>query len=154
MDNQQAKTSDISWLAGFMDGEGCFSFQPNHVRYLGKPYTFWYPRIRIDNTHIETLNDITFILGEMGVGYNVSWRHPANVKWKTSWDIAIAGMKRVEKLLQIISPYLKTKAEHSKRIQAWIQIRQGHKPGNQHKKYAPYSEQELQLMNEVKAMNH
>ncbi len=148
MGNQQAKTSDICWLAGFLDGEGCFSFQSNHVRYRGQPYSYWYPRIRVDNTHRPTLDDVTYILDELGVGYNVTWRTPTNKNWKPSWCIAIAGMKRTSKFLRVISPYLKTKAEHAKRITAWIQVRQ------QHKQNDPYTEQELQLMAEVKEMNH
>jgi len=154
MGNQQAKVEDICWFAGFADGEGSISFMNSRVKYLGEPYLFYYPRFRVSNTHIETLNYVTQILDNIGVGYNVSWKRPNNLKWHTSWTINIQGMKRVDKLLLIITPYLKTKYETAIRIQSWIQLRLKHKVSNQHIKYDPYSSQELQLMKEVREMNH
>jgi hypothetical protein len=153
MGNQQAKVSDICWLAGFYDGEGSFTFRRNTVKPRTTSYVFYYPSVRLVNTHKPTLEIVLGILDQIPVGHNVSWRYQDNKGWSPSWDIEIRGMKRLETFLPVISPYLKTKSENCKAIEAWIQLRKQHPISNQHIKFPPYTQQELDIIQEVYKRN-
>ena len=163
MGNQQAKVSDIIWLSGFTDGEGCFTFKGG----FQDGGFYYYPSWIIANTDMHTLECVKEILDDIGVGYNVSLRRRKNPNWKPSWCVIIQGFKRLDKFLPVIEPYLKTKSEQCKKMRAWIQLRRNHtynlgnnNASTRHQKQAgrkaatvPYSEQELQLITEVKSYN-
>jgi hypothetical protein len=152
MGNQQAKDTDTAWLAGFIDGEGCLDFVPSHVVTRGRPYLFHYPRVRVSNCDKKTLDDVCWVLEGLGMAYHVSWRHPKNGTDRPSWSLGIQGINRVERFLAIMYPFLRTKAEQCRIMQAWIQLRRQHVIGNQYRKDAPYSAQELALMADLKRL--
>ena len=123
MDNQQPKIgdNDIAWLAGFIDGEGCFDFPEDHVKQLKQPR--WRPRVRIANTDQPTLIDVVNILRGMGVGHFVEHRVPKVTRWSPSWCISIWGLKRVERFLPMVIPHLRTRKRHAELMVEWCRLR-------------------------------
>jgi len=144
MDNQQGKVSevDIAWLAGFIDGEGCIDFQKAYAHRLTNNRIR--PRLRISNTHIDTLNTVTRIMDSMRAGQNVGWRTPQNAKWRKSWDVDISGFKRMHRFLIQITPYLHTKKVQAEAMLDFINSRM------ERSQKELYSENEITLINKVK----
>lgn len=144
MDNQQGKVreTDIAWLAGFIDGEGCFDFQTSYSKRL--IHTRLVPRFRVSNTDVKTLGVVTCIMEAMPIGHHVVWRSPQNVKWRRSWSVEITGIKRMRNLLIMLTPYLNTKQEQAEAMLDFINSRlQGHPKDI-------YKESEITLINKIK----
>jgi hypothetical protein len=112
MGNQQAKTEDIAWLAGFIDGEGSLMMLRHSRGMRGYPYSQqWRPAIKVGGTHIPTLNEVTGVLDAMGLPYHVSWRTPQSSRWAKSWMVEITGLKRCLRWATALKGYLRTKRE-------------------------------------------
>lgn len=146
-DNQQAKIlvqeKDISWLAGFIDGEGCISF----IHRNEKNTNNWRTHVQITNTHVPTLNTCTDILERMGVGHHVWWFENKNKRYSKRWDIRISGFKRVHKLLRIITPYLHTKQERAEIMLDFINLRLPKNPIDK------YGDEEMRLISTMCRLN-
>ena len=123
MDNQQPKTNetDVAWLAGFIDGEGCVDFQKASHKGLRNPR--WIPRIRICNTDFATLIEVVNILRGMEQAHWIDKRQPRNPFHKPSWNLAIQGMKRLPPFIRAVLPYLRTKKTQAETMLRWIEGR-------------------------------
>jgi hypothetical protein len=83
--------TELAWLAGFLDGEGCFRLAPG-------------PRIQLSNTHMGTLEEIQDTWG--GKIRYVTPANPAHRpwgQWQLDGDSALA-------LCEAVLPYLHEKA--------------------------------------------
>mgnify|MGYP001605611434 CR=1 FL=1 len=127
MDNQQAKPSDyeMGWLAGFIDGEGCFSFSHWKKRKGGNEYAV---RFMLGNTHVPSLDRTTNILDRLGLAYHVRWfdRKSPRVDGsprKRLWYISIVGYKRMYRWLVIITPLLYTKRRQAEMLLDFVNLR-------------------------------
>lgn len=158
MDNQQAKVSDLIWLAGFLDGEGYFGFNKNTRYQSGKTYNYWYPRVSISNTYEPVLEQIIKILKDNELAFNVTHNNGRNKREQPNWSIVIQGYKRCKRLLEIIEPYLRVKSNQAELILKWIKSRESHPDfmkGNWGKfNTASYTEDEVHLINKVRLYNH
>jgi len=109
---------DIAWLAGIMDGEGCFSVKRPIVRKSGKArgkmtsYQLW---VVICNTSKAMIDRVSRILTDVGVHHQ-----PIRRVWKgqkaTRWQywLHVAKKDDVLKITRILLPHLtakKTEAE-------------------------------------------
>jgi hypothetical protein len=121
--NQQPNVSDIQigWLCGLIDGEGTLTLRWSAVR--GKRYLA--PFLQIANGDIATLDKCVEILSAIGVGHNVRWIDPAasRLTKRTYWTILVVGMKRLERLLPLIMPYLVTKQRQGHLVWEFIRER-------------------------------
>jgi hypothetical protein len=142
MDDQQGKTLDLAWLAGFIDGEGTITFKVQRGKRLTNlGFIYYYPDIRITNTHQATLKTCTDILDANGLAYHVSHRGAVTVKkWAAAWDIEVKGLKRCERWLQVIAPYLRTKQEKAYLALEYINSRKNYAIGE------GYTERELEIL--------
>ena len=101
----------LSWkyIAGLLDGEGCFDFQCiNNKQYPGRPYIT--PRVRITMT--EPAKNIIEQL-KLQFGGHVEVRVPQNKVWSTAYTWAING-KRARPFLQNVKNHLILKKEQAK----------------------------------------
>lgn len=140
MDNQQAKVSEtnMGWLAGFIDGEGCFDLQRSYVKNLKRES--WRPRLRISNTDVPTLSVVDDIFTKLDAGHHIMWRYPTNRKWLPSWSAEIAGMMKMQRLLIKIIPYLYTKRRRAELMLDFVNSRFEGSSKN------PFSDYELELL--------
>ena len=74
-----------SWLAGFIDGEGCFG--------IGKCRNYNYPRLNIVNTDVTPLIKI-----KENYGGNIGHRKRVKANWKRSYDYYLCNSS-LKKLL-------------------------------------------------------
>ncbi len=139
-DNQQRKVAsnnwrDLVWLAGFMDGEGCFR---GHQGYGGKRLT---PEIIISNTHAPTKDKVHEILQAHGVGHYI-WCEQRIGKQKNQdlWQIRIVGLMRVRTFLRKIAPHLITKREQAQVLYEFCSARL--KTPQHH----PYTDEEREMI--------
>lgn len=84
------------WLAGFIDGEGCFN--------VSRTRTTIYPRLLIANTNIDILRSIQEKYG----GDITSRQQKSN--WKT-YNCYRASWKIFKKIVQDVFPYLTIKKD-------------------------------------------
>ncbi len=149
MGNQQAKTLvlsdyDTGWLAGFMDGEGCFNFTERREK--GQRNS-WRPIVTIVNTHVSTLEKCVSILDAAGVAHYIRWYNPNNPKYAWRWDLQIAGHKRLLRLLNWITPHLFTKQKQAEGILDFLNLRAPKGPGDH------YGNEEMGLIRGVRHLN-
>ena len=103
MDNQQATQFELGWLVGAIDGEGCVGIsrrnRPSRLGFTLKPH------VQIANCDKSFVDRCTEILAKLDIPYHVSFYEGKNRR-SDSWQIAIAGLKRVIKILPLVSPLL------------------------------------------------
>jgi len=104
MDNQQER---LVWLAGFIDGEGHFGI--NRVKrrnHAGSGFQMT-PRITITNTSKDALEYVRETLQAHGLAFYIGWKAPGKDKrTKWQWQLEIAGVKRLNRFIPVIGPYL------------------------------------------------
>ena len=115
-DNQQQTVSDveIGWLGGFLEGEGsiCLQIHRRSAKEGRKTGTIRVtPKVIFTNTDRGMIDACVSILTRLGVGKYVCHSKPNNTKLcpKTSKEIHyvhISGMKRIKRLLDVLSPCL------------------------------------------------
>jgi hypothetical protein len=139
----QSAGNVISWLAGFIDGEGCIGFNKTSKKHYHSPH------VCIVNTHKPTIERIATILSALGVRYWVVSPTCRNKpKYKQDYQIAIRGLRRVKPLLDMITPYLFTKKAQAEAVLEFINYRLSLSPK------APYGEKELRLIALLHELNH
>lgn len=119
IDNPQE--TDFAWLAGILDGEGYVSICMNQHKHRKYGNTIQYlPRINIGSTSNEIIEKCKNILSKL-VGFHLSARKlPSKKIFQT---IAIAGNKRVGKILPFVLPYLTLKKANAERVLEFIELR-------------------------------
>ena len=131
MGNQLGKTDDneirLAWLAGLLDGEGSISLvEQTSGGYQGKlrgSRTIT-PRVSISNTNVPTLRRVEEILTANEIAFYVRWREPGRrygfgTLSKPLWTVWVAGVKRSLRFLEIVLPYLVTKAPQAAVLYDW-----------------------------------
>lgn len=104
-DNQQERPFEaLSWLAGILEGEGCF--QMTKAKY-GK-YTRYYPRVTLVNTDILMLDTVAQIFKSNKIGFHIHTRQRTK-NCKPTMAFTIQGIKRAAKLLPLIIPHMRSK---------------------------------------------
>jgi len=142
MDNQQGNDLDLAWLAGFIDGEGSITFKVQRgERLRGLNLVYYYPSVRICNTDYPTLKVVTDILDAHNLPYHVSHRKPEfRPGYHAAWDVEVKGLKRCERWLLTIAPYLRTKQGKAYLMLEYINSRKNYSMG------AGYSTREEEIL--------
>lgn len=101
------KQSKAAYLAGFMDGEGCFSIVKTYqIKRLvdgskSKSKSIRYHlHVKIANTNKDVLNWIV-----INFGGQISMKQ-SHAGWRTRYDLTITGNGAMEKFILSILPYL------------------------------------------------
>lgn len=141
---------DISWLCGFIDGEGCFTLR-RRVPWGKQKHLTFQPELSICNTHIPTLEAIAQILNTQGLGCYIGGENPTNKKrhpnWKPARRLIVAGHKRLQKLVPLLIPYLRTKKEQAQTVLDFINFR-SHKDTRD-----VYGAEEFEFVEKLKILN-
>jgi hypothetical protein len=96
--------TDIAYVAGFLDGEGCVSLAWRKGK-LG--YNYITPIIQITNTNEEVLIWIKSIFGG-----SIQFRPDTRKTRKDSWCVTMAGETAL-KFLKSVRPYLRIKTKQA-----------------------------------------
>lgn len=115
----------LAWLAGFIDGEGCFYLGFNTAYDRGFPRKTLRTLLLAGNTMPYPIEKATNILKEHGVGFTVGLsKETGNPKWSRALNIKICGQGRVLKICNLLLPYLSCKNEQAKQMIYAIEYRQ------------------------------
>ena len=115
MDNQQERLEeqrplavDLSWLAGVWESDGSFSLFSNECRMKKKDYIQYTPYLQFVNTDPDMVLEVIKILKKIEVGYYQLWRvNQFNDGKKLKGEIRITGIKRNQRFLTYLNPYLR-----------------------------------------------
>lgn len=148
MDNQQERQEvDLGWLAGAVDGEGCYCLsianRPKRAR------TYITPMITICNTDDEFIDNADRILMQNNIPFHISYRKGKG-KNKNSRTISIVGLKRTKKFMDVVRPYLASKSDRVKIFCEYLRRRLEEYPPEMKSKY---SEKDLDLVNALRKLN-
>ncbi len=100
--NAHIRISDIAWLAGILDGEGCLIFNPQH-----KPNRHLL-RLQFTNTDEGILVEIKRILAEWLVPYSFHPSTKNHLGKKPCWNIEVYRRMEISFILEKLIPYLKS----------------------------------------------
>lgn len=78
------------------------------------------PEMQVSNTHKPTIERIADILAAHDIGHHIQTRFDRRAGCKTQYVVRVAGMKRVGKLLGLITEHLFTKREQAEVVQRFI----------------------------------
>lgn len=146
MDNQQVTAFELGWLVGAIDGEGCIGITRRNRKGTRLGFTLK-PHVQISNCDISFIRRCEDALTKMGIPYHVSHYKSKNRR-RESWQIAIAGLKRVNKILPEISSYLcDEKSEKAILVQEFITSRLA----DWHA--APFTKRQLEIFTLVGGLN-
>lgn len=148
MDNQQVTDLELGWLVGAIDGEGCVGITRRNRKECAKTLGFTLkPHVQIANCDIEFINRCSNILKKLETPFHIS-HYSAKTRQRESWQIVIAGLKRVVKILPIINPHLVgEKKEKALLVYEFCTSRLS----DWHA--APFTKRELDLYNQVALLN-
>ena len=152
MGNQQRSLElRLAWFGGILDGEGTISFASKYSPSSRQTYYHFRPYISLTNSSQVMMDEVMKLLDEIGCAYHVrSVNNPAHrdVNWKVCTQINIEGMKRLQRVLPIIRPYLICKGEQADVLLQYIESRFA---GN---RKHHVNDDQLALVLKVKQLNH
>lgn len=146
MDNQQERSRlELAWLGGIIDGEGSLTLRKHRKRkenYIIKPV------IVINNTNKIIIDNIIRIYKKNDIAHWTTLVEYNNKKWKNYWSISIEGLRRIDRAIKILGPWLVGKKRHAEILKKFCTSRL-----NKLGKHVRYSEKELKLVEEIKSLN-
>lgn len=153
MDNPHVLVTEteLAYLAGIIDGEGCISI--NHAGVWKKTKAFQC-KVRVANSNQNLINWVMQILGKLDIKAHIthSKRCEDNPKWKRVYDVAVLNQTKCHTLLKAISPYLIGKKAQASLLLEWIESRWNQKRPEGFR-YIPYSKRELEIVQQLKNLN-
>lgn len=128
MDTEKISKTELGWLAGIIDGEGCIYARINkHNKSIRKLRTNGVYVIRmgvsITNTDVFLIREVSRICEQMKVGFAYSTKPPRAPR-KGVISIIIEGKGRCKKLLSSILPYLINKKSQAEVLLELIKYRE------------------------------
>ena len=114
---------DLNWLAGFIDGEGCFYLGFNICCDREEPRKTLRTLVLVGNSMVEPMIKVSRILKNNGIGFSVGLKRFSNPKWSDSLSIKVCGQGRCYKLSKLLLPYLICKKEQAVQMINVIQYR-------------------------------
>jgi len=115
MGNQQERLFKLGWFVGALESEGCVSLVKSCRNKQGYRYT---PIVHIVNASNIFFSNCIEFLKENNIPFYMYPRKRGNCK-----NLIIRGYKRVEKLLDLILPYMSVKRDRAKLLNSFIKYR-------------------------------
>ena len=111
------KDTDIAWLAGVFDGEGCVGFKGNKARKA--PQVYW----QIDNTDEILLERVHKILMALEVHHHFHKKGKGAKHHKRAWRVQTNGSQHVLKILMCMLPHLTAKRKQAELVCEYLEWR-------------------------------
>jgi hypothetical protein len=90
--------TDLAWLSGIIDGEGCITARQNSIRSLGF-------RVTIESVSTVMINKVRSILHQCGIEHRIEgpmWRERST---RFSYRVRVDKKQDVQRLCILILPY-------------------------------------------------
>lgn len=140
-DNQQKRLTDVGWLAGILEGEGCFSLQ----RKINGTKLSLTPLVQITNTNLLIIDKAQRIVKDLGLACQVYVQKQRAAR--ICYRVVVLGMKRVKRFLDVIDPFIECRREQLECLKAYVNLRLSKAPK------APLERDELELLNKLHVLN-
>lgn len=118
--NPQASLCGLSWLGGIVDGEGCLTVDKRGGK--ARKQQCVAPVVVIVNTDAVLTDKVQEILGKHNIPFYVRV-HPARKTWKPKIEVILSGLRRVLRFLDVIQPYLVSKAHKAALLRSFCESR-------------------------------
>lgn len=116
------KEHNWPYLAGLIDGEGCFSAWRywNANRTDCKPYWQYSCRANITNTNLQLMKWLVqHFGGDYRIAQEATEKHKARLEWRPK------GKANLKRMLLSVLPYLVVKKEQAKLLLEWVDLEYG-----------------------------
>lgn len=142
MGNPQETELTLAFLAGLIEGEGCFSVyrrlrtDGGRARNGGAPTLNYSAQISISNSDARMIEDVHQILDSFQIGHHIQWHGVGLKKGSINPDtgkmvkavravcqINIGKMKRCQTFIPLVLPYLRYKKDQAELMLQWIEYR-------------------------------
>lgn len=143
--NPQVTDLELAWLAGLYDGEGSFFICKNGS-------SKYQMRVTLTNTDSILIAHTVEILDRLGVGPWVSSYTPKSRNSRIAYHIVIGKMANAKKFITSIEPYLVGRSGQASLVLRFIESRLKYE-GTNRGIQAPYTDEEDQIYNDLKALN-
>lgn len=100
----------LAWLAGLMDGEGCFGLYASRTNKRWNEGTMYKPQVYLRMVHRPTIDFAHSIIGGIE---RYEFPPSKQKRCRPTWGISVGSTIRVVELLSAIRPWLVTKAEEA-----------------------------------------
>ena len=121
------KPTDLAWIAGYVDGEGCVVMRSGST-----------PQLMITNTHLPTLQ---FIQEKLGGTIRQISSH-TNLKHRLCYRLDITNQTDCPPVLRLLAPYLREKAGQALLVRMMCHLKKADR--------TPY----LTLLADIKQVEH
>lgn len=109
---ESLKSTDLAWIAGYLDGEGCFMLRKAYVKNekykktkIGVPGWYYYsPRLTLVSTDKESVVFVAKFFGS-----NVARRKLVVSNLRPCYSTEISAIETLRSILEQIMPYLRVK---------------------------------------------
>jgi hypothetical protein len=150
---------ELAWLGGIIDGEGSIGVFLHAQVKDGVRFTTWRPNIQITNTHPRIIDRCCTILTRQNVEFSAHVRSRVNDHWKQTTDIAMMGLRRCERAIPVLRPYVYAKARNLELLDQLVQSRLRRMRGKRQPRLGggsilpPFSAEELALVAAIQEAN-
>lgn len=129
-------TSDLQWLIGVFEGEGCFTLDENRNTYQ--------PKIRFVNTNKLIIEKFTKTLHENSLSWYIYSRE--SERYKTAVEVSITGMLRCKRFLAKTVGLWRSDIynQRAKKLEKFLDLRLTVKKGD------PYTQEQIQIYLDLK----
>jgi hypothetical protein len=111
---------DLIWLAGFMNGEGCFTI----VKVNSRGYLVYRPDIAVVNTNMEVMKEVQIMFYSFGLVGAREWTpSDSNKNYKTAYTVKLASMSACHFMCKTLQEFLRVKRPQSLLLIKWIEYR-------------------------------
>lgn len=118
------KEHNWSYLAGLIDGEGCFSawrywniWKSEHKTPFHNPYWQYSCRVTITNTNLQFMKWLVqHFGGQYRIAREATEKHKARLEWRPK------GKANLKKLILATLPYLVIKREQARLLLEWVDL--------------------------------
>lgn len=148
---------DLAYLAGFIDGEGCFSITSEWSKEV-KTHKLKRARIFLGCTNFDAMDWISLKLTNLGIRHvhcysKNSWKNREFCK--NIHSIQICHLKSILKFTNLILPYLKVKHSHAELMIEYCKLRLSKQTskGGTLRRYYGYGKREDAIESSMKNLN-
>jgi len=135
------------YIAGFIDGEGCFCLSKNQAYYRKEKRKFIFvPEFTITNTNLEVIKLILQYFKDIPI--KVKLRTRIEEPNKPQYQIQAGGRDRVLAIINHFIKYLIVKKEIASKMKEYILSRK-----SKDYLHSSYTEDEIELANEIRKLN-
>jgi len=120
LDNQQERlASDVHWLIGIIEGEGCFTLSVKNK--YGKTKRAYFPMIQITNSDVKMIAKIRDIFSKLGIAY---YFYAQVTKQEIPYfTVEIGGIKRIKKFLELTLPLYRCRGRQAEALLEYVNLR-------------------------------